>query len=176
MQLSSWVMGPAPALFPGHLPLCFFWPHTWPLNHPKKREKAWYNSYIIKPQDKLDHDTCGFGFRQCACAFSLSQQCARTFWPFAYLASTNNTSSPQMSRFVVYSTPVAYTETETNASLHKYQFTLQAVPQRWTCRRHIRRWLRLSLGTAAVNCSGAIREGWGPHICRCPQSNSYITK
>lgn len=58
MQLSSWVIGPAPALFPGHLPLCFFWPHTWPLNHPKKREKAWYNSYIIKPQDKLDHDTC----------------------------------------------------------------------------------------------------------------------
>ena len=34
----------------------------WPLKHPEKREKAWYNFYIIKPQGGLDHDVCGLGF------------------------------------------------------------------------------------------------------------------
>ena len=27
-----------------------------------KREKAWYNFYVIKPQVGLDHDVCGLGF------------------------------------------------------------------------------------------------------------------
>lgn len=54
-QLSN---GSCTSLAPRPSPALLFWPHTWPLNHPKKREKAWYNSYIIKPQDKLDHDTC----------------------------------------------------------------------------------------------------------------------
>jgi len=32
------------------------------LNHPEKREKAWYNFYVIKPQGGLDHEVCGLGF------------------------------------------------------------------------------------------------------------------
>jgi len=37
------------------------------LNRPEKREKAWYNFYVIKPQGTryvggLDHDVCGLGF------------------------------------------------------------------------------------------------------------------
>jgi len=27
-----------------------------------KKEKAWYNSYVIKPQGGLNHDICGLGF------------------------------------------------------------------------------------------------------------------
>jgi len=32
------------------------------MNCPEKREKAWYNYYIIKPQGGLDHDICGLCF------------------------------------------------------------------------------------------------------------------
>ena len=50
------------SLVPRPSPAPFSWPHTWPLNHPEKREKALYNFYIIKPQGGLDQDVCGLGF------------------------------------------------------------------------------------------------------------------
>jgi len=176
MQLSSWVIGPASALFPGHLPLCFFdrIHDLWTIRRSGKRPGTTHTLSNRKINLIMTHVWIWFQ-AMCLCLQSFTAMCS-TFWSFSYLASTNNSSCPQMSRFVVYLTPVAYTETETHASLYKYQFTQQAVPQWWTCRRHIRSWLRLLPGTAAVNCSGAIREGWGPHICRCPQSNSYSTK
>jgi len=31
------------------------WLYTWPLNRPEKWEKAWYNSYMFKPQGGVDH-------------------------------------------------------------------------------------------------------------------------
>jgi len=53
---------PLTSLVPRPSPAPFSWPHTWPLNCPEKREKAWYIFYVIKSQGGLNHDVCGLGF------------------------------------------------------------------------------------------------------------------
>jgi len=46
------------SLIPRPSPVPFSWPHTWPLNRPEKREKAWYNFYIIKLQGRWTWSWC----------------------------------------------------------------------------------------------------------------------
>ena len=68
------------------------------MNRPEKWEKAWYNFYVIKPQDGLNHDVSGLGFsnygnvptRQIAID---SKRHKTTLLLFQFIATTQKTAA-----------------------------------------------------------------------------------